>query len=136
MNIFWERFFFILTYIAQGSSYMIVRAYAIMHWMHHAYTGTESDPHSPKFNSNIFSMMWRTRNIYEGICFQAFMRAFHGAIINWFAHKYGYVNFRMKNTSLHSVFKLFTVRFQKQQKEIPESGDLVKTGGLRKNVFV
>jgi len=27
------------------------------------------------------------------------MGAFHGAVINWFAHKYGYINFRLKNTS-------------------------------------
>lgn len=27
------------------------------------------------------------------------MGAFHGVIINWFAHKYGYINFRLKNTS-------------------------------------
>lgn len=27
------------------------------------------------------------------------MGAFHGAIINWYAHKYGYTNFRLKNTS-------------------------------------
>ena len=27
------------------------------------------------------------------------MGAFHGALINWFAHKYGYINFKMKNTS-------------------------------------
>src|SRR4030095_1572561 len=27
------------------------------------------------------------------------MGAFHGAIINWFAHKYGYVNFKLRNTS-------------------------------------
>jgi stearoyl-CoA desaturase (delta-9 desaturase) len=33
------------------------------------------------------------------------MGAFHGAIINWFAHKYGYKNFRLKNTSEN----LFTV---------------------------
>lgn len=25
--------------------------------------------------------------------------AFHGALINWFAHKYGYINFKLKNTS-------------------------------------
>lgn len=29
------------------------------------------------------------------------MGGFHGAIINWFAHKYGYVNFRMRNTSMN-----------------------------------
>ena len=150
----WERFFFILTYVTQGSSYMSPRAYAIMHRMHHAFTDTEKDPHSPNFSSNIFSMMWRTRNIYEGIytgkidveerfkknvpdwpkfekwatsntsrilwaaLYIAFfiwfapspwwflllpvvlvMGAFHGAIINWFAHKIGYTNYRMRNTS-------------------------------------
>ena len=27
------------------------------------------------------------------------MGPLHGAIINWFAHKYGYINFKQKNTS-------------------------------------
>lgn len=27
------------------------------------------------------------------------MGAFHGALVNWFAHKYGYINFRLRNTS-------------------------------------
>ncbi len=162
MNKFWERAFFILSYITQGSSYMSPRAYAIMHRMHHAYTDTEQDPHSPSFSKNIFAMMWRTRNIYvkifEGTMeieprflknvpeWPAFdrwanstvsrllwalvyvaifvvyahspwvylllpvvlsMGAFHGAVINWFAHKYGYRNFRLKNTSEN----LFTVDF-------------------------
>jgi stearoyl-CoA desaturase (delta-9 desaturase) len=31
------------------------------------------------------------------------MGAFHGAIINWFAHKYGYINFKLRNTS-HNLF--------------------------------
>lgn len=150
----WEKFFFIFTYITQGSHYMSPRAYAIMHRLHHAHTDTEQDPHSPNFSSNIFSMMWRTRNIYRDIfngkieveekfkknlpewstfdrwanstvsrilwvaAYVAFfvmyatspwqylflpvilsMGAFHGAIINWFAHKFGYKNFILKNTS-------------------------------------
>jgi stearoyl-CoA desaturase (delta-9 desaturase) len=155
----WERVFFIGSYIAQGSSYMSPRAYAIMHRYHHAYTDTEMDPHSPSFSSNIFSMMWRTRNFYQDIIFErmeveprftknlpewkafdrwansgisrllwviayilffAFfatspwqwlllpivvsMGAFHGAVINWFAHKYGYINFRLRNTSMNLLF--------------------------------
>jgi stearoyl-CoA desaturase (delta-9 desaturase) len=60
----WERFFFILAYITQGSSYMSPKAYAIMHRLHHAHTDTELDPHSPSFSKNIWAMMWRTRNIY------------------------------------------------------------------------
>lgn len=155
----WERFFFIFSYITQGSHYMSPRAYAIMHRLHHAHTDTELDPHSPAFSSNIVSMMWRTRTYYNDIIkgrmqveerftknlpewkgfdkwanstpsrvlwgivylviFIAFatnpwvyvllpiiltMGAFHGALINWFAHKYGYINFRLKNTSRNLLF--------------------------------
>jgi stearoyl-CoA desaturase (delta-9 desaturase) len=125
-----------------------------MHRMHHAYTDTEKDPHSPKYSKNIYTMMMRTRKVYTDIfngkmkieerftknlpdwpafdnwanstpsrilwvgiyvaVFISFastpwlllllpvvisMGAFHGAIINWFAHKYGYINFKLKNTS-------------------------------------
>lgn len=150
----WERFFFLFAYITQGSSYMSPKAYAIMHRLHHAYTDTEQDPHSPSYSKHVFAMMWRTRNIYRGIFketmevearftknvpeWDAFdrwansglsrllwvmvyiglfiwlassawlylllpivisMGAFHGAIINWFAHKYGYKNYVLKNTA-------------------------------------
>lgn len=133
---------------------MSPKAYAIMHRLHHSYTDTERDPHSPNFSSNMISMMLRTRRIYTdifkgkiavedkfktnlpewdsfdrwanstlsrvlwGIGYIAFfiafatspwlylllpvimvMGAFHGAIINWFAHKIGYRNFKLKNTS-------------------------------------
>ena len=138
----------------QGSSYMSPRAYAIMHRMHHAYTDTEKDPHSPGYSSNVFKMMSRTNKIYMGIYkgtlqvddkfmknipdWPAFdkwaltwkssvlwsliyisyyiifatawwmfllipvhilMGPVHGTIINWFAHKYGYTNFKVNNTS-------------------------------------
>lgn len=154
MSKFWERFFYVFTYITQGSHYMSPRAYAIMHRLHHAYADTERDPHSPNFSSNLITMMLRTRKIYTGIYkgkieveekftknlpdWPAFdkwanstlsrtlwvivyvaifilyatspwlylllpviiiMGAFHGAIINWFAHKFGYKNFKLRNTS-------------------------------------
>lgn len=67
MNRFWERFFFALTYLAQGSSYLSPRAYALLHRMHHAYSDTENDPHSPHFSSNAFTMMWKTKNIYNSV---------------------------------------------------------------------
>ncbi len=63
----WERFFYIVTYITQGSSYLSPRAYGIMHRMHHAYTDTDKDPHSPSYDKNLFSMMWRTRKVYSDI---------------------------------------------------------------------
>ena len=152
----WERFFFIVAYITQGSSYMSPRVYAIMHRMHHAFTDTELDPHSPSYSPNMFAMMWRTRTIYKDLLdgkteveprflknlpewdrldrfanstlsravwvllYVAFfmkyatspwqyllllpivaMGAVHGAIVNWFAHKYGYINYKLKNTSMN-----------------------------------
>ena len=149
-----ERITFILTWIFQGSSYLSAYGYGIMHRMHHAYTDTEKDPHSPSHDANMFAMMWKTKNTYQDInneriqidtrftknvpqwkafdlfagsrfsrifwitsyvLFFAFfvtslwqwillpitflMAPIHGVIINWFAHIYGYANFKMKNTS-------------------------------------
>lgn len=149
-----ERITFILTWIFQGPSYLSAYGYGIMHRMHHAYTDTEDDPHSPAYDKNMFAMMWKTKNIYQDINnqrieidtrftknvpqwskFDAFagsrlsrlmwvalyvlffvffatawwqwlllpvtflMAPIHGVIINWFGHIYGYVNYKMKNTS-------------------------------------
>lgn len=65
MSKFWERFFFLLTYISQGASFLSPRGYAILHRMHHAYSDTEKDPHSPHYSSNVFEMMWKTKIIYS-----------------------------------------------------------------------
>jgi stearoyl-CoA desaturase (delta-9 desaturase) len=35
--------------------------------MHHAYTDTPKDPHSPSNHPNLFSMMWATRKMYTDI---------------------------------------------------------------------
>ncbi|MBL0008180.1 MAG: acyl-CoA desaturase [Saprospiraceae bacterium] len=59
-----EKFFYVISWVFQGSSYLSPRAYGIMHRMHHAYADTELDPHSPKYDANLFAMMWRTRNTY------------------------------------------------------------------------
>jgi stearoyl-CoA desaturase (Delta-9 desaturase) len=67
MNKFWERFFYLLTYVSQGSSYLTPKAYAILHRMHHAYSDTEKDPHSPHHASNVFTMMWKTKSIYNAV---------------------------------------------------------------------
>lgn len=61
---FWERAFFILTYVTQGCSFLNPRSYAVLHRMHHEYSDTEKDPHSPHHNKNIFQMMWNTREEY------------------------------------------------------------------------
>jgi stearoyl-CoA desaturase (delta-9 desaturase) len=67
LNRFWNKFFHICTYIFQGASYLSPRAYAVLHRMHHAYSDTEKDPHSPHFTENPFKMMYQTKNIYNGL---------------------------------------------------------------------
>jgi stearoyl-CoA desaturase (delta-9 desaturase) len=63
----WERFFHFMTYLTQGSSYLNPRGYAILHRMHHAYSDTEKDPHSPHVYTNLWTMMWKTKILYDGI---------------------------------------------------------------------
>lgn len=154
MSKFWEKVFFIFSWIFQGSNYLSPYGYGVMHRMHHAYADTEKDPHSPKYDESIFKMMWKTKTIYSSIAngkaefeerftknvpkwkyfdmiarswpsrifwgalyvgvyyvyadvwwlwlllpVQFFLSPVHGAIINWFAHKYGYRNFEVKDTS-------------------------------------
>jgi stearoyl-CoA desaturase (Delta-9 desaturase) len=67
MNKYWEKFFYFLTYLSQGSSYLSPRAYAILHRMHHAYSDTDKDPHSPHHTENVFTMMWKTKDIYNAV---------------------------------------------------------------------
>jgi stearoyl-CoA desaturase (delta-9 desaturase) len=61
-----ERFFYFCTWIVQGSSFLSPRGYAILHRLHHAYSDTEKDPHSPHFYRDVFTMMWQTKKRYEG----------------------------------------------------------------------
>jgi stearoyl-CoA desaturase (delta-9 desaturase) len=60
----WERFFYLLTFLSQGSSFLVPRAYAYIHREHHAFSDTERDPHSPLFHKTPFSMMWQTKARY------------------------------------------------------------------------
>lgn len=150
----WEKIFYVLTWVFQGSNYLSAYGYGVMHRMHHAFADTEKDPHSPKYSTSLFDMMWKTKTVYSDICkgkvqieerftkdvpnwtaFDNFASSFfsriawgtlytifyihfapdwywflllpahylmspiHGAIINWFAHKVGYVTFPVSDTS-------------------------------------
>lgn len=150
----WEKFFYVFTFISQGSSYLSPYAYGVLHRLHHAYTDTEQDPHSPSYTKGLFPLMLKTRTIYQeifngkiaieekflknlpnwrrfdlfassmitrivwGVGYFVFFLFFatawwmwlllplifimgplHGAIINYFAHKYGYRNFENADTS-------------------------------------
>jgi stearoyl-CoA desaturase (Delta-9 desaturase) len=63
----WERFFHLCTYVTQGSSYLSPRAYAILHRMHHAYSDTPKDPHSPLHHAGLVDMMNQTRIRYTSL---------------------------------------------------------------------
>ena len=108
MNKFWEKVCFILSYITQGSSYLSPYAYGLLHRLHHAYTDTPNDPHSPKYDGNLFNMMWKTKGIYHEIFtgVATIPKKFYGNLPEWhsfdlFAHNWvsrvlfiiGYITF-------------------------------------------
>ncbi|MBW7997959.1 MAG: acyl-CoA desaturase [Candidatus Glassbacteria bacterium] len=64
---FWKRFFYLMTFFSQGASFLNPRAYAVMHRMHHAWSDTDRDPHSPHYSPNIVAMMVKTYGIYTGL---------------------------------------------------------------------
>jgi len=63
----WERFFYLFTYLTQGSSFLVPRGYAVLHRMHHAYSDTPKDPHSPRNHGGVMSMMWATKKRYHDL---------------------------------------------------------------------
>ncbi|MCB1202453.1 MAG: acyl-CoA desaturase [Leptospiraceae bacterium] len=69
MNKFWEKFWHLFTVIAQGPSFLHPRGYATLHRMHHQFSDTEKDPHSPHHAKNFFHMMLKTKEIYDGYAY-------------------------------------------------------------------
>ncbi len=181
-----EKVFYILTYIFQGSSFLSPYAYGVMHRMHHAYADTEQDPHSPKYDGDLFRMMWRTKTIYKSIydyedqieekykkgvpnwrsfenwatswpsillwCafYTLFYIAFathwwmflllpvhfmmgpvHGVIINWYAHRYGYTNFEVSDTSKNLLPFDFLMMGEGYHNNHHKHGQRVNFGGIR-----
>ena len=186
MNKTWEKIFFVLTWIFQGSNYLSAYGYGIMHRMHHAYADTPNDPHSPKYDESLFKMMWKTKTIYSAItskqmtvderftkdvpewtAFDTFARSWvsrlmwgaiyvavywqfatvwwlwlllpmqflmspiHGAIINWFAHKYGYRNFEVGDTSRNFLPVDFLMMGESYHNNHHKHGNRANFGGFR-----
>ena len=67
MSRFWERAFYLMTFISQGSSFLNPRAYAVMHRDHHTYSDTTRDPHAPNQHRTVVGMMLKTYRIYTTI---------------------------------------------------------------------
>lgn len=66
----WERFFHLCTYLTQGPSFLSSRAYGVLHRMHHAFSDTPQDPHSPKNHGNVLTMMWITKHAYDDFAYR------------------------------------------------------------------
>ncbi len=121
-----EKVFYWLTYIFQGSSFLSPYAYGVMHRLHHAYADTEKDPHSPQFSSNLFTMMWGTKNFYTDIVKRKdnIEKKFKANVPNWeFVEKLGdswisrlvwglvYVGFYFYFAESYWVFLLLPIHF-------------------------
>ncbi|MFY0601357.1 MAG: acyl-CoA desaturase [Cyclobacteriaceae bacterium] len=181
-----EKFFYVLTWLFQGSNYLSPYGYGVMHRMHHAYADTPEDPHSPKYDQNLFKMMWRTKLTYTTItnktvevdsrftdgvpdwhAFDNFARSWvsrlfwsasyfyvywtfadvwwlwlllpmqwllspiHGAIINWFAHVYGYRNFEVGDTSRNFLPFDFLMMGESYHNNHHKYGSRANFGGVR-----
>lgn len=63
----WERFFYVATYLALGSSFLPPRAYALLHRQHHAYSDTPRDPHSPSHHRDPLALMLSTRHAFDDL---------------------------------------------------------------------
>ena len=186
MSRFAEKSCFVLTWATQGSNYLSAYGYGVMHRMHHAYADTEKDPHSPKYDKNMFAMMWRTKNMYQGInnkkteiesrftknvpqweAFDKFasskisrlvwataytlffvffatawwqwlflpvaflMAPIHGLIINWFAHIFGYTNFKVNDTSKNLLPFDFLMMGEGYHNNHHKHGSRANFGGVR-----
>lgn len=81
----WERFFHFCTYVFQGSSFLSPRAYAILHRMHHAYSDTPKDPHSPLNYKNVVTMMLATKKQYDDFAYRRVEpeKRFEGGLPDW-----------------------------------------------------
>ena len=63
----WEKAFYLMTWLLQGSSYLVPRAYGVLHRMHHEHSDTEKDPHSPHFFKDVWQMMKNTHHMFRGL---------------------------------------------------------------------
>jgi stearoyl-CoA desaturase (delta-9 desaturase) len=154
--------------------------------MHHAHADTELDPHSPKYDGDLFSMMWKTKTIYKQIYdhedkieekfkkgvpdWRSFdnwatswpsillwsalytlfyiqfatswwmflllpihfmMGPVHGVIINWYAHRYGYVNFKVSDTSKNLLPFDFLMMGEGYHNNHHKHGSRANFGGVR-----
>jgi stearoyl-CoA desaturase (delta-9 desaturase) len=62
---------------------------------------------------------------------QFLMSPIHGAIINWFAHKYGYINFPMKDTSRNFLPVDFLMMGESYHNNHHKHSSRVNFGGIR-----
>ena len=108
---------------------------------------TDGVPQWPAFDK--FARSWQSR-LFWGLCYVAFYAAFatswwlwlllpvhflmspiHGAIINWFAHKYGYRNFEVGDTSRNFLPVDLLMMGESYHNNHHKNGSRANFGGIR-----
>lgn len=64
MTRFWQKFFYILTWLFQGPAFLDPVSYAMLHLEHHEHADSELDPHAPGNSHDVLQMMWKTKLIF------------------------------------------------------------------------
>jgi stearoyl-CoA desaturase (Delta-9 desaturase) len=121
-----EKFFYWMTFITQGSSFLSPYAYGVMHRLHHAFADKEEDPHSPAFSKNLFDMMWKTKDYYQSIVKRVdsiefkfkknvphweFMEKMAGHWISRLGWAFAYIGFYFYFAESYWVFLLLPIHF-------------------------
>lgn len=89
----WEKVFYIAAWAVQGFTALSPNAYGKMHLMHHAYTDTEKDVHSPHHDKSPLAMLLRTHKLFRAIRFKKMKveERFNSSFPWWpFMEKYAY----------------------------------------------
>ena len=123
MNLFWERFFFILTWLLQGPSFLNPTAYAKMHLAHHEFSDTTGDPHSPlnfskskwglDFPVALSKMMWSTNIIFMEIRrgTHAIAQMYRDRTFPTWGHFEAFTNTKVSMLLLGTLYVLFYIFF-------------------------
>jgi fatty-acid desaturase len=61
MSEFWKKFFYVFTFVTQGTFFLSRCIHVVMHRMYHVKGDTAKDSHSPPTFVNVMGMMWSTQ---------------------------------------------------------------------------
>ena len=131
MNKFTERVFFVLTWIFQGIDPRFTKDIPEWNWFDKMARSWVSrimwGALYVAFYYNFATEWW----LWLLLPAQFLLSPIHGAIINWFAHKYGYINFKVGDTSKNFLPFDFLMMGESYHNNHHKHGNRAKFGGFR-----